>query len=317
MRRIRKSLQRRTSGSATLYSLFIAMIILTLAIGFNWIVREHLKASLSLSQKMSALASAYSAYNLLLFTLLPAKVYSKEIEPLKGEQYLGLKRLPLNGTEVLLENATLEVPVRVSLQDSNGLISLITFRTDVFNNLLKLLGVEEEKRRIIIDSYLDWIDQDDFARLNGAEKDYYEREGKPKPRNYEIQYKEELSFIRGMDRELYKRLEPFITILPNNGFNPNTAKKEVLQAYLDLEDNGTLQSLLDFLSNQTLLSDTQLFQLTGKRIILDEGVYYYPSRFFEVAIKAGNPDPVYTIRFGLDLRVKTNTPFEILYWKEE
>mgnify|MGYP001772747251 CR=1 FL=1 len=310
-------MKKRTTGSATLYSLFIAMIILTLAIGFNWIIREHLKASLSLSQKMSALLSAYSAYNLLLYSLLPAKVYNKEIELYDGEKYLGIKRLPLNGTEVLLKNGSLEIPVKVSLQDSNGLISLVTFRTDVFNNLLKFLGIEEERRRIIIDSFLDWIDQDDFTRLNGAEKDYYEREGKAKPRNYEIQYKEELSMIRGMDKELYKKIEPFITILPNSGFNPNTARREVLQAYLDLEDNATLENLINHLSNETLLYDSQLFQLTGKRIVVDEGVYYYPSLFFELTLKAGDPEPIYTIKAGLDLRIKTNTPFEVLYWKEE
>ncbi|MCX8042423.1 MAG: hypothetical protein N3A56_08070, partial [Thermodesulfobacteriaceae bacterium] len=60
----------KNKGSATLYSLFISMVILTVAIGFNWIVREHLRASFSLSQKMGALVSAYSSYQLLLFCLL-------------------------------------------------------------------------------------------------------------------------------------------------------------------------------------------------------------------------------------------------------
>lgn len=314
---MKKRKLKKTSGSATLYSLFVAMIVLTLAIGFNWIVKEHLKASLSLSQKMSALLSAYSAYNLLLFTLLPGKVYNKEVQLFEGEQYLGIKKIPLNGTEILIENATFELPVKISLQDTNGLLSVVTFRSYVFENLLKILGVEEERRRIIVDSFLDWIDQDDLTRLNGAEKAYYEREGKTKPRNYEIQFKEELSFIRGMDRELYQKLSPYLTILPNSGFNPNTAKKEVLQAYLGLEDNSTLQNLLNFLSNQTLLSDTQLYQLTGKRIVVDEGIYYFPSYFFELIIKVGEKEPLYTIRTGLDLRLKTNTPFEVLYWKEE
>ncbi len=309
--------KERKKGSATLYSLFIAMIVIMLAIGFNWIVKEHLKASLVLSQKMSALVSAYSGYNLLLFTLLPGKIYNKEVELFEGEKYLGVKRLPLNGTEFFFENGSFEMPVKIALQDSNGLISLVTFRTAVFENLLKYLGVEEERRRIIIDSFLDWIDQDDFTRLNGAEKDYYQREGEPGPRNYEIQFKEELSFIKGMDKELYKKVEPFITVLPNQGFNPNTAKKEVLRAYLDIEDNATFQSLLDYLSNQTLLYDSQLFQLTGKRIVLDEGVYYYPSRFWEITVKAGHPQALYTIRAGLDLRYKTNTPYEVLFWKEE
>lgn len=308
-----------TQGSATLYSLFIAIIILTVAIGFNWIVREHLRASLALSQKMTAMLSAYSAYQILLFTLIPGKVLSREIEPFEGEKYLGQKRLPLNGTEISINatsNSPFEVPVKISLQDSNGLISLTTFRAQAFENLLKYLGIPEERRRIIIDSFLDWRDPDDLTRLNGAERSYYEKEGKPGPRNYELQFKEELSLIRGMDKELYLKLSPYLTMLPNSGFNPNTAPPQILQAYLDLEDNSTLQILLNFLANQTLFSDTQLFQLTGRRIVLDEGVYYFPSYFFELIIQAGLEKPLYTISAGLDLRIKTNTPFEILYWKE-
>jgi general secretion pathway protein K len=309
----------RSKGSATLYSLFIGMILLTVAIGFNMIVRENLRASLALSQKMSAMLSAYSFYELLLFTLTSGKVFNKEIEPFEGEKYLGIKRIPLNGTEVFInekDNSTLEIPVSVSIKDSNGLISLVTLNINAFDRLLRNFGVPEERRRIILDSFLDWIDRDDLTRLNGAEKSYYEKEGKPLPRNYEIQFKEELSLIRGMDKELYKKLSPYLTMCPNSGFNPNTAPPEVLRAYLDLEDNATFKTLLDFLSNNTLLSDTQLFQLTGKRIVIDEGTYYFPSYYFELKIQAGKEKPLYTITTGLDLRPKINTPYEILYWME-
>jgi len=327
----------RDRGSASLYSLFVAMVILTVAIGFNWVVREHLKAGFSLSQKMEALVSAYSAYQLLLFTILPGKVLNKEIELYEGEKYLGIKRLPLNGTEVILGlssnytstnatqnalNATIlgaktTIPLSISLQDTNGLISLTTLNTQVFDRLLKYAGVPEERRRVIIDSLLDWIDPDDLTRLNGAEKDYYEKEGKPYgPRNYQIQYPEELMLIRGMDEELYAKIEPYLTILPNSGFNPNTARREVVKAYLDIEDEKALDNLYAFLENGTILGNTQLFQLTGKALSLDEGVYFYPSLIFEIKIKAGYPRALYTLKFGLDARLKANTPYEILLWKE-
>lgn len=304
----------RSVGSATLYSLFVSVVILTVATGFNWIVKEHLKASFSLSQKIEALVSSYSTYQLLLFTLLPGQVINKEVELYEGEEYLGIKSLPLNGTEVSL-NGTF--PIKISLQDTNGLLSLANFNINAFDRLLKFQGVEEERRRIIINSFLDWTDPDDLTRLNGAEKDYYKKEGKPySPRNYQIQYLEELSLIRGMDKELYAKIEPFITILPNFGFNPNTAPKEVLQAYLDIDDEQTLSNLFSFLSNETILNNNQLFQLTGKALSFDIRVYFYPSQIFEIKIKSGNPKPLYTLKVGLDMRFKFNSPFEILYWKE-
>jgi len=309
-----KNSKKKEKGSASLYSLFVAIVILTVAIGFNWIVKEHLKASFSLNQKMESLVSAYSTYQLLLFTMLPGKVLNKEILLYEGEKYLGVSKIPLNGTEVFF-NAT--IPVTISLQDTNGLLSLSTLNTQVFDRLLKYAQVPEERRRVIIDSLLDWIDPDDLTRLNGAEKDYYEKEGKPYgPRNYQIQYPEELTLIRGMDREIYNKIEPYLTILPNSGFNPNTAPKEVLRAYLDIEDEKTLNNLCAFLENGTILTNNQLFQLTGKALSLDEGVYFYPSLIFDVKIKAGFPKTLYTLRIGLDARFKTNAPYEILFWKE-
>jgi len=324
----------KNKGFATIYSLFIAILILTMATGFNWMVREHLKMTFTLNQKMEALVAAYSTYQLFLFSMLPSSFLNKEINLYEGDKYLGLSRLPLNGTEILLNNTNstsemeeeeksqtflsmISLPVSISLQDTNGLLSLTNFDQEAFDRLLKFKGVAEDKRRIIIDSILDWTDPDDLVRLKGAEKDYYKNEGLPySPRNYQIQYLEELMLIRGIDEELYKKIEPFVTILPNSGFNPNTAPKDILRAYLDIEDEKTLNNLSSFLENGTILNHGQLFQLTGKALALKKEITFVPSQVLLIKIKVGHPLPLYTLTIGLDLRKKTRGPFEILLWKE-
>lgn len=310
-------------GSASLFSLFIALVILTIAVGFNWIVKEHLKTGLSLKEKMEGFVEANSHFQLLLFTLLPGQVTAKEIIPYRGRDYLGVERLPLNGEWVSLYKEDMGVgvrrPVKVALQDTNGLISLVNFSPQVFSNLLKILEVSEERRKVIVDSLLDWIDRDNLVRLNGAEAEYYRREGKGYgARNYALQYLEELRLIRGMDEALLQRMRPYITLLPNISFNPNTAKREVIQAYLGLEDERIMENLMEYLKREVLHNEFHLFQLTGKLIDFPEGALFYPSGYYVGKILVGTEErPLYSIETGFSLRHKIYTPYEIFYWIEQ
>lgn len=322
----------RKRASATIFSLLLAFTILAIAIGFNWLVKEHLRFGLTLSEKMQSIVSAHSALNLFLFSALPSRFQFRELLLFQGERYLGLSSLPLNGTPVTISfngtyfqsisNTTKGTfslyPVIISLQDTNGLISLTTYSTDILERLLKHQGIPPETRAIILDSLLDWIDPDDLSRLNGAERQFYQREGKPyTPRNYALQFKEELLYIRGMTPEYYRKLSPHLTILPNSGFNPNTATPEVLRAYLDLEDNNTLANLLASLQKEPVYSYYRLFQLSGKApILVSEGLNFSPSQILEITLKVGGNRTLYTISSGIDLNLKTNTPYEILFWKE-
>lgn len=66
------------------------------------------------------------------------------------------------------------------------------------------LGLEEEKRDIIVDSIMDWRDPDDFYRLNGAENDYYQSLKEPYYcKNGPLDSIEELLLIRGVTRDIF------------------------------------------------------------------------------------------------------------------
>lgn len=60
---------RHSLGSASLFSLFISMVIFTVAIGFNWTVREQNRASVALEEKIEALVLGQSTLNLPLFSV--------------------------------------------------------------------------------------------------------------------------------------------------------------------------------------------------------------------------------------------------------
>ena len=298
-------------GSATILMMLIAAVIITVGIGFNWLVKEHMRASEGLKNKADAILKARSAYDTIVYLILNGSVLPNEIVVSGGDDISQIKTLPLNGQEVSLSG-----DVRIRIQESNGLLSLNTINRYAFEKLIKRLGFPDTAA-IAIDSLLDWVDVDSFSRVNGAEDFYYKGFGLPYgPRNYAIQYTEEIGFIRGFGQELYGKLQPYVTMLPSTGFNPNTASDEVLKAYLDI-DEEYLKTLKDYMAKKPVQSDGELFALTGKRITGDEdSIYFSPSAFIDVTVSVGQPKSIYTIKAGLRIVQRKDSPYSILYWRE-
>jgi len=300
------------NGSATLLTMLMAAVIITVGLGFNWLVKEHLKASEGLKNKAEAILKARSAFDTILYLVLNGQVLQREIVPAAGSEISELKRLPLDGERVLLFD-----DIYVQAQDSNGMLSLVNLNTAAMERMIKKVGGMDSASGII-ESYLDWIDTDNLTRVNGAEDFYYKGQGLPYvPRNYAIQYKDEIQWIKGMDKELYGKIEPYLTILPSTAFNPNTASDEVLMAYLYINEDF-LKVLKEYMSKMPVRSDMELFALTGRRIVSDmEGVNFAPSPFIDITVSVGKPRNIYTIKAGLDTRQNMRSPYGVLYWREE
>lgn len=299
------------NGSATLLTMLMAAVIITVGLGFNWLVKEHMKASEGLRNKAEAILKARSAYDTIIYLVLNGRVSSREIVAAVSDEISNLKTLPLDGQRISLSD-----DVYVQAQDSNGMLSLVNMNTTSLERLIKKVGGLDNTSGII-DCYLDWIDEDNFARINGAEESYYRGQGLPySPRNFAFQFKDEFEWINGMDRKLYAKIESYLTMLPSTGFNPNTASDEVLMAYLDINDES-LRNLKDYRSKMAVTSDMESFALTGRRITGGEGIYFYPSPFIEISVSVGRPRSIYTIKAGLDTRQNMRSPYGVLYWKEE
>jgi general secretion pathway protein K len=292
--------------------MLMAAVIITVGLGFNWLVKEHLKASEGLRNKAEAILKARSAYDTIIYLLLNGQVSQKEIVVDLNNEISQLKTLPLNGEKIPLSD-----DLYVQAQDSNGMLSLVNMNTVSLERLIKKVG-DMDNTSGIINSYLDWIDGDNFARINGAEESYYRGQGLPySSRNYPIQYKDEVEWVNGMDKKLYAKIEPYLTMLPSTGFNPNTASDEVLMTYLNLNEES-LKTLKDYMSKRAVTSNIELFALTG-RIITGTGeeIYFFPSPFIEITVSAGRPRSIYTIKAGLDTRQNMRSPYGVLYWREE
>lgn len=125
------------------------------------------------------------------------------------------------------------------LRDEERLLNingLLPQNLDVFEQLILLLGFDEEEAEVIAASIIDWKDQDDFVlnEPDGAEEDFYSAESPGYHcKNRPFDSKEELLLVRGMSREIFDRLKDYITVFPPQGslqVNFDTAPELVLRA---------------------------------------------------------------------------------------
>lgn len=156
--------------------------------------------------------------------------------------------------------------VTYTITDENGKISINTAPRDVLIKAVTASGVEAgEKRDIIADSILDWIDTDSNHRINGAENDYYRTLNPPyKAKNAKLETLDELLRVRGVTKEIlygspdgqeggYQGLDQIFTVYEVSSVNPNTASPEVLSI---LFNESQVKTILEERATKGYYNDT-------------------------------------------------------------
>ncbi len=85
-----------------------------------------------------------------------------------------------------------------------GKVNINTVTDATLRKIIGQFGLEGEARDVATDSILDWIDPDDFIRINGAENDYYRSLKEPYDcKNAKMDSIEELLLVRGITPDLF------------------------------------------------------------------------------------------------------------------
>lgn len=291
-------------GSATLLVMLLSVVIITLGIGFDWIVKEHMKATYDLELKTQGMLRAYSIMDKLLYmisvsTFTPKAINSDVVlKPFKSSL------LPLDGTYIKFKD------LEVSIQDANGLLSVSYPNIDALKRLIA--QNTNANPNVVLKAWLDWINPS--YHDEDIPSDFYD---KYLPRKYLPQYKEEFSLVYGMTRKDYDAIKDYITLMPNSGFNPNTAPVPVLMARLNItKDQANL--IKEYLKSHTLTSDQQLEALVSRTLSLPNmRVYYFPADTMRILVLAlHDGKPIYKIHADILKKPNLSFPFTILYWKE-
>ncbi len=90
------------------------------------------------------------------------------------------------------------------LQANSSMMSVNSSDRKLWDQLFRYLGKDMDESAALFDAIMDWRDDDDLPRLNGAESDYYLGLEPPYlPRNGAFYSVEELLLVRGITEEMF------------------------------------------------------------------------------------------------------------------
>jgi len=106
--------------------------------------------------------------------------------------------------------------VTVELTDESGKIDLNVADNSVLVPLFMSVGVDPSQAEALADAIQDWRDADDIPRPRGAEAPQYAQAGLTyAPPNRNFQTVSEVQQVLGMSYEIYRRIEPAISVYSN------------------------------------------------------------------------------------------------------
>ena len=122
--------------------------------------------------------------------------------------------------------------IRIRIQDELGKIDLNQTDGSTLVKLFQSAGIDPAAAEALVDKVLDWRDASPFKRVDGAKADEYRAAGyNYLPRNGPFQSVDELTLVMGVTRDLYRRVEPALTVYSGRQFvDPQFATPEVLAA---------------------------------------------------------------------------------------
>jgi general secretion pathway protein K len=190
----------------------------------------------------------------------------------------------------------------IEIQNESGKVNINAASRGLLEMMLSAFDLDDQDKEIIIDSILDWRDEDDSYRLNGAEDEYYGSLAHPyEAKNGFFDSVDELLLVRGMTPEIfYGGLKEMITIYPGeslfsgsevkkfpvnaNQININAAPYQVLRVLPQMTDALVL-SVLEYRAEQPFQSIAQVAPVVGS------DVYAAIARYLSTDLV-----PQYTIR---------------------
>jgi general secretion pathway protein K len=206
------------------------------------------------------------------------------------------------------------VLVEVSAIDERGKLDINATDELTLANLFTGHGMDIVDAEILAAAVLDWRDEDELERVDGAEEDAYFAAGLDVgPANRPFMMTEELLQVIGMHYELYRKLEPGITVFSRAGVpNPAFAPVEALMAMPDI----TYEEAMNFVEqrNSQQPGDSLGTELPNGVVVMEQG----RGVTYSIQARATMPNGVWeqlqaTIRLGGN---RSGSPFRVLRWRE-
>jgi general secretion pathway protein K len=287
----------RQNGIALVLVLWVLLLLTIITGSFAMMARmDRLEANALLSGTQARL-SAESAINLAVLAL----------------------RDPEDETRMLADGRVYETEIdgillEVSAIDERGKVDINATDELTMVNLFTGHGMELSDAELLAAAVMDWRDEDELERVNGAEEDAYMAAGlQIGPANRPFMMTEELLQVIGMPYELYRKLEPGITVFSRAGEpDPAFAPVEALMALPDI----TYEEAVNFVAERNARQPGEDLGVTlpNGLVVLEQG----RGVTYSVQARATMPNGVWeqlqaTIRLGGN---RSGSPYRVLRWRE-
>lgn len=249
-------------GVALVIVLWIFIFLSVVAFEFAVSVREEGLAAHRYSEEIGGYYLALAGFQESLYRLLETPAPSARAADLPELENSGENRLDGSWHEGALGDGF----YRVRLVDEGGKVDLNRADESLLRSVLSNLEVPEPQKSIIVDSILDWRDEDDLHRTNGAERDYYLALAPSyTAKNGPFATVQDLLWVRGVTLELFYGFgehevglrDIFTVDSPMARINLRTTSPEVIHALLGL----SLASSRAFVEERKKLSEKTLGDL--------------------------------------------------------
>jgi len=206
------------------------------------------------------------------------------------------------------------VLLEVSATDERGKVDINATDELTLATLFTGHGMELQDAELLAAAVMDWRDEDELERVNGAEEDAYLDAGlEMGPANRPFMMTEELLQVIGMKYELYRLLEPGITVFSRAAEpDPAFAPVEALMALPDI----TFEEAVNFVQqrNSQVPGESVGTELPNGVVVMEQG----RGVTYSIEARATMPNGVWeqlqaTIRLG---GTRKGKPYRVLRWRE-
>ena len=287
----------RQKGIALVLVLWVLLLLTIITGSFSMMARMDRLEAHSLLAGTQARLSAESAINLAVLALR---------DPEDETRMLADGRIYQQDLDGIL--------IEVSAIDERGKVDINATDELTMVNMLTGHGLELTDAELLAAAVMDWRDEDELERVNGAEEDAYMAAGlQIGPANRPFMMTEELLQVIGMPYELYRKLEPGITVFSRTGKpDPAFAPVEALMAMPDITREEAVQFVEE--RNARLPGDDLGVSLPNGLVVLEQG----RGVTYSIQARATMPNGVWeqlqaTIRLGGD---RSGSPYRVLRWRE-
>jgi general secretion pathway protein K len=203
--RVPDSAFRNSRGVALVMVLWVITILTVVVLEFSFAMRTEVNITKNFKEELQLYAIAQGGVQRAIAELilkhdaraqqLRKTMKTEEVTPEKKEWVADGRPYPVKFDQGECE---------LRIMSEAGKININTISEMTLRKLIGNLGLEVEKRDVVVDSILDWRDPDDFLRINGAENDYYQSLKEPyRCKNGNLDSIEELLLVKGVTPELF------------------------------------------------------------------------------------------------------------------